>query len=88
MNKFIVAAAIVASFGYAATAEAHRDDPERDAWFQTMQSVPAPSVMERNVERDMRQPVIEGRNAATAAPSEHVEPYIAREEEANGRSTH
>lgn len=85
MNKIFVAAALLASFGYAATAEAHRDDYERNDWAQTMRTVPSPTAMERNLQR---QQVIEGRNAATVAPRERVEPYIQRAEEADRRSTH
>ena len=88
-NKIFIAAAVLASFGYAATAEAHRDDWQINDWTQTLHTVPPPAVMQRNIERDMAgRPVIEGRNAAVAAPAEHVEPYIHEEEEANGRSTH
>lgn len=65
MKKLLIAAAVLAGMGYAATAQAGRDDAERNAWFQTMHSVPPPGVIEQNLARDR---MIEGRNAAVANP--------------------
>lgn len=62
MKKILFAALMLASFGYAVTADASpgRNDEERKAWFDTMHSVRAAELTQQNA------PVVEGRNSATA----------------------
>lgn len=77
MNKIIFALAALATVGFAATAEAKRDNNERAAFSQTVRSETlAPTTA----------PVLEGRNAAVAAPaSTGVEPYISQSIEQDAR---
>lgn len=80
MKRMLIAATVLLSLGFVATAQA-RDDYERDDWFATMHSVPPPAVIEHNLARES---VTEGRNAATAAPSRpaHAAPHIKRPQQA------
>ena len=65
MKKLLVAGIVLASFGFAATADAHRDDWQIKDWSDTLHTVPPPAVMQRKMAGE---PVTEGRNAAVAAP--------------------
>jgi hypothetical protein len=79
MKKLLVAGIVLASFGFAATADAHRDDWQIKDWQDTLHTVPPPDVMQRNMRHEMAgQPVTEGRNAAVAVPHKAVK----------GHSTH
>lgn len=77
MNKLLIATVALATFGFAATAEAKRDNNERDAFAQTVRS------------ETLAPALVEGRNAAVAAPAQAagVEPYIAQSVEQDARST-
>lgn len=81
MTKIFAAFAAIAAVTFAAPAEAKRDAYERAAWAET--------VRNQSVAPVHAAPVIEGRNAAVVAPAapQGVEPYIARQIEANRRSS-
>lgn len=77
MNKILFVVAALATFGFAATAEAKQDHAERAGWQQTVAGERAPAVF------TPAPVVIEGRNAATTGT---VDSYIERSVEQNARS--
>jgi hypothetical protein len=80
-ETFAAAFAAIATLAFVAPAEARRDTHERAPWAQTARNQAATPAYAA--------PVREGRNAATVAPAAvyGVEPYIARQIEANRRSS-
>lgn len=80
MNKLILAAATVATLGLTVAAHAESRDPaERAAYNETIRTAPQHAVPGTAL--------VEGRNAAVAAPTTGVEPYIQQQIEQNSRST-
>lgn len=80
-ETFAAAFAAIATLAFVAPADAKHDAHERAPWAQAIRNqatTPAYAA-----------PVVEGRNAATVAPAAAygVEPYIARQIEANRRSS-
>jgi hypothetical protein len=80
-ETFAAALAAMATLAFVAPAEAKRDSHERAPWAHTVRNQAAAPAYAA--------PVVEGRNAATVAPAARygVEPYIARQIEANRRSS-
>lgn len=83
-NKLLVAAALVASFGYVSAADAQPGSKEQMGWFQTVRSVPSPFAV---YDAAGRRPVIEGRNATTYRSPDQSEAYIRRSIEQQRRSS-
>ena len=81
MNKFIIAAATVASLGLSVAANA------ADGRDKTV-DVNGQSISQPVQQFDAQSPAVyEGRNATSTAPTTGVEPYIAGQIEGNTRST-
>lgn len=80
MNKLILTAFAVATLGLTAAAHADGRDPaERAAYNETIRNSAQHVVPNAGL--------VEGRNAAVAAPTTGVEPYIQQQIEQNARST-
>ena len=80
MNKFLIAAATVASLGLSVAAHAAEG---RD----TTVGVNGQTVSQPAQSFEAQSPAVyEGRNATTTAPTTGVEPYIANQIEGNTRS--